>query len=328
MKRAFSFLFFLIFNQIASAGDFTAARIDYINRFKEDAIRDMIKTGVPASITMAQACLESQNGMSKLASEANNHFGIKCSNWTGPSFIQDDDTKDECFRKYNSVLESYDDHSNFLRSRPRYSFLFEIPVTDYKAWARGLKKAGYATDPSYADRLIKIIEDHQLYLLDQGKQLQLDPIASRSPEVKPTVYASTTPNKRTEHRVYAPSVEIVDPFSSRKISDINGIDYVVARQGDTWKSLSKEFNYGYWQLPKYNETSGETPIAAGQIIYLKPKKKDNSDNTYTIKPGDDLYSVSQQTGVKMRFLLKYNNLKETDRLEAGKKILLNRKAKS
>ncbi|HQW24183.1 MAG TPA: glucosaminidase domain-containing protein, partial [Bacteroidia bacterium] len=126
----------------------------YITEHKEDAIREMIKSGVPASITMAQACLESSDGNSPLAINANNHFGIKCSNWVGPSYIQDDDAKDECFRKYNTALESYDDHSNFLKTRPRYSFLFSLEQGDYIGWAKGLKQAGYATNPDYANRLI------------------------------------------------------------------------------------------------------------------------------------------------------------------------------
>ena len=154
------------------AGDIRKmTRPEYIELYKDDAVRDMQKTGVPASITMSQALLESNDGNSPLAREANNHFGIKCSDWNGPSYIQDDDTKDECFRKYGSVLESYDDHSNFLKTRPRYASLFSLEITDYKGWANGLKKAGYATDPTYANRLIKIIEENQLFLLDQGQSL-------------------------------------------------------------------------------------------------------------------------------------------------------------
>ena len=140
---------------------------DYIARYKDDAIRDMQKTGVPASITLAQGMYESENGNSRLAREANNHFGIKChKEWSGPTFIKDDDTKNECFRKYETVLESYDDHSNFLRTRERYRFLFDYEITDYKKWAYGLKKAGYATNPEYANKLIRIIEDNNLNELD------------------------------------------------------------------------------------------------------------------------------------------------------------------
>ena len=142
---------------------------DYINRFRDDAINDMMHTGVPASITLAQGILESSSGNSMLAREANNHFGIKChSDWRGERVYKDDDAKNECFRKYPTALASFKDHSRFLRERSRYAFLFDYRITDYKAWAKGLKKAGYATNPRYADHLIRIIEQHELYQYDKG----------------------------------------------------------------------------------------------------------------------------------------------------------------
>lgn len=331
MKTKLLIICFVLTTAQMLAGDFNTERLNYINRYKDDAIRDMIKTGVPASITLAQACLESSNGNSKLATEANNHFGIKCSNWNGPTFTQDDDEKDECFRKYNSVLESFDDHSNFLKSRPRYASLFELTITDYKGWARGLKKAGYATDPSYADRLIKIIEEYQLDQLDKGGDIHQDLFAVKPPETKettPPVYASVNNRPKSEHRVFVPSVEPVDAFSARKVSSINGVDYIIAREGDTWKSLANEFNYGYWQLPKYNETTDKNPIVAGQIVYIKPKKSVNDDQTYVVEPGDNIYLISQKTGLKLKHLLKYNNIQETDHLEAGRSLNLKKPAKS
>lgn len=332
MKTTSLLICLLLSSLLTLAGDFASDRLNYINKYKDDAIRDMIKTDVPASITLAQACLESSNGTSKLALDANNHFGIKCSNWNGPTFIQDDDEKDECFRKYTSVLESYDDHSNFLRSRPRYAFLFDLPKTDYKGWAKGLKKAGYATDPSYADRLIKIIEEYQLDQLDKGGDIHQDLYAVKPPDIakeedQPKAYASVD-KPRTEHRVFVPSVEIVDALSSRKIQSINGVDYIIAKEGDTWRSLAKEFNYGYWQLPKYNETSDRTPIVPGQIVYIKPKKSDNADRTYVVEPGDNIYLISQKTGLKLKQLLKFNNIQETDRLEAGRTLHLAKPTKS
>ncbi|MBU1720205.1 MAG: glucosaminidase domain-containing protein, partial [Bacteroidetes bacterium] len=141
---------------------------EYVGKFKEAAIREMEEGGVPASITLAQGLLESGNGNSPLARNANNHFGIKCHvGWEGETYIQDDDEANECFRKYKTVFDSYRDHSNFLRNRQRYAFLFELDPTDYKGWAKGLKKAGYATDPSYADRLIKLIEQYELHKIDE-----------------------------------------------------------------------------------------------------------------------------------------------------------------
>ena len=136
---------------------------EYIQKWAPTAVREMYRSGVPASITLAQGILESRYGLSPLAAEGNNHFGIKChKDWTGKKQYHDDDEKGECFRVYDDADESFRDHSDFLRYRDRYKFLFEFPTTDYKSWAYGLKKAGYATDPGYPGKLIKYIEDYKL----------------------------------------------------------------------------------------------------------------------------------------------------------------------
>ncbi len=329
-----SFLTFFTFISLNNtfAADPKAARMRYITEHKDDAIREMIKSGVPASITMAQACLESSDGNSPLAIEANNHFGIKCSNWNGPSYTQDDDAKDECFRKYNTALESYDDHSNFLKTRPRYAFLFELDKTDYKAWAKGLKKAGYATDPSYADRLIKIIDEYQLHLLDSEEELPLyadskTPIPSSTSASTNTsndeVIAESIPKKDIkEKRVFVPSVDVVDPFASRSVKQKNGIKYVIAHSGDTYHSLAKELNLGYWQLPKYNETTEDATLTDGQIVYIQPKKKEGERKFYITKPGDTIFSIAHEYGIKTKYLYKYNALNDGASIPAGQKILL------
>ncbi len=315
MKRAFGILFLIVTNINVQGGDtIRPSRIKYINDHKDDAIRDMLKTGVPASVTLAQACLESQDGGSALAREANNHFGIKCSEWIGPFYIQDDDTKDECFRKYKTTLDSYDDHSLFLRTRPRYASLFQLPLTDYKGWAKGLKKAGYATDPSYAERLIKIIEDNQLHLLDQQKEIQF------TASLDNKMIGSN--EERSVKKIYVPSVEAVDAFESRRILSNNGVDYIIVRKGDNLKSLSKELNLGYWQLPKYNEMNEEKELHEGQIVFIKPKKNEGSKLTYIVKPGDTILSIAQENGIKSKYIYKYNNLQEGAKVEAGQQIYL------
>ncbi|HMT29189.1 MAG TPA: glucosaminidase domain-containing protein, partial [Bacteroidia bacterium] len=181
MKK-FSLFFTLLFcNLILIAQPAKRATIpEYIAKYKDDAIKDMMKMGVPASITLSQGILESESGNSLLAKNANNHFGIKChSDWNGETFHQDDDARDECFRKYSTVLESFDDHGRFLRERPRYSFLFDLEISDYKSWAHGLKKAGYATNPRYAELLIKIIEEYNLHQFDKGgKKIPVIPSAA------------------------------------------------------------------------------------------------------------------------------------------------------
>lgn len=314
-------LLLLIFsNSVVNATDIVPpSRLKYINENKEYAIRDMQKSGVPASITLAQALLESQAGCSRLAREANNHFGIKCSDWKGQTFIQDDDTKDECFRKYKSITDSYDDHSTFLRTRPRYAFLFELEITDYKGWARGLKKAGYATDPSYATSLIKIIEDNELYLLDQGKQPEF--LADNSSSEN-TAIASNKRKSGSITKVFVPNVDVVDPFAPRKIKTINGVKYIVATSKDNFASLSKEFQMGSWQLPKYNEMQSHSSLSDGQIIYLQPKKNTGPTSTYIAKPGDTIASIAQANGIKTKYICKYNKLKESDPVEPGQRIYL------
>jgi len=321
MKQTSLLLLCLFYSFTSTAGDNRRmSRSEYIALYKNDAVRDMIKTGVPACITMAQALLESNDGNSPLAVEANNHFGIKCAEWTGPSYIQDDDKRNECFRKYNSVLESYDDHSNFLKTRPRYSSLFQLDNTDYKGWAKGLKKAGYATDPSYADRLIKIIEDNQLYLLDREQS---------STEYASTSNAIVIPEERVNpepKKIFVPSVDAVDPYTSRRVKQVNGVDYIVARRGDTFKSLAQEFELGYWQLPKYNEVAEDLPLQDGQIVFLKPKKREADRTSYVVKDGDTVYYIAQLMGIKTKYIYKYNNLTEGQQLQPGQKLYLKKQS--
>ncbi len=295
------------------------SRSEYIAMYKDDAVKDMKKMGVPASITMAQALLESSDGNSNLAREANNHFGIKCSDWRGPTYIQDDDTKDECFRKYKHVLESFDDHSNFLRTRPRYAFLFELDLKDYKGWARGLKKAGYATDPTYADRLIKIIEENQLYLLDTDTGGPAYASNDAVPVIDEKLSTEST-------RIIVPAVDAVNAFESRQIKQINGVNYIIARRGDSFKSLSEEFELGHWQLPKYNELNGKEMLEEGQVVYLQPKKSTGAKAVVVAKEGDTAHSIAQSMGIKVKFIYKYNNLSEEQSLKPGQKIYLKKRS--
>lgn len=288
------------------------SRAAYIQTYKEEAIKTMREKGIPASITMAQACLESSDGNSPLATEANNHFGIKCAEWKGPSYTMDDDKKNECFRKYPSVLESYEDHGEFLRNRTRYASLFQLDVKDYKGWAHGLKKAGYATDPNYAHRLIKIIEDHQLYLLDQGQDV---PIAIAKPII---------PEKKGRKpgvKIFVPTTE-VEMYSNRSVNFNNGVPYIVAKEGDNFNRLAKELELGTWQLPIYNEMPSDVQLTAGQKVYIKPKKRSNNLKLYTVKSGDTIESIAHQMGVKKKFILKYNKLTNSDVLQNGQVIAL------
>jgi LysM repeat protein len=319
MRKAI-LLFTIFFSVFLSANaQKKMSRSEYIALYKDDAVRDMQKTGVPASITMAQALLESDDGNSTLATEANNHFGIKCSNWTGNTFIKDDDTKDECFRKYNSVLESYDDHSNFLKTRPRYAALFQLSLTDYKGWANEMKRAGYATNPQYAERLIKIIEDNNLAVLDTGGDL---------PSVSSELFASSDSQEISipETKTFAPTTDTIDPYSSHQVYTNNGVSYIVVTKSDTYKRISDEFELGAWQISKYNEMSANAMLTEGQKIYITPKKRFGKQSFCIVNKGQSLHDIAQEQGIKLKMLCKWNDLSENAQVTAGQKLWLKKRS--
>lgn len=264
-------------------------KADYIEKFSDQAIREMHSSGVPASITLAQGILESDCGNSPLAKYANNHFGIKChKGWEGPTFIQDDDEKNECFRKYYEAYESYKDHSDFLRTRERYAFLFDLKATDYKGWARGLKQAGYATNPSYADLLIRIIEENKLHQYDD---------ISKLPESE--VLAEVKKERKS------PSVPKVLAVRQIEVSD-NNIKYVYAEKGDTPEAVAKRNNMGVWQILKYNDLDKHGYITQGEIVYLQPKRNNAKVDFHTVVQGESLRDISQKYGVKIKRIAKMN----------------------
>lgn len=291
-----------------------ASRKDYIETWKEEAINQMHLYQIPASITLAQAVLESQYGNSKLSTEANNHFGIKCHKWTGDTFFQDDDKKNECFRKYENAKESFKDHSEFLKYRNRYASLFELKMTDYKSWAKGLKKCGYATNPKYAQLLINIIEEYQLYEYDQPQRI-----------AKVTVHSIENSNTDKSIKI---SAFVAPKLNTHKVkAKPNGVHYVVAKKGDTFYKISKEFELGLWQLYKYNDYGKKKDVLVpGDIVYLQPKKGKpgkHHDKEITLKKEASLRQISQEYAMKLSKLLKKNNLSTPDEtLAAGTKIIL------
>lgn len=280
---------------------------DYIDKYKDDAVREMQMYKVPASITLAQGMLESDNGNSALAVYANNHFGIKChKEWTGDTYTADDDEHNECFRKYPSVYESFVDHSKFLKNRERYSALFTLKITDYKGWAKGLKAAGYATDPRYAERLIDIIERYKLYAYDKEEAVPL---------------ASTTPKNTTTTQTVTASV------SRREILLNNKIKYIIVKPGDSFMKIAKELDMGVWQLYKYNDLNKNATLTPGQLLYIQPKKRKSKEGKHTVKPGETIYDISQHYGVKVKSLYKYNGLPTGAQPKAGEVLLLKKKKK-
>lgn len=287
------------------------SRQEYIGKYKDLAIRQMKAYGIPASIIMAQACLESGDGNSSLAVNANNHFGIKCHDWKGESVRHDDDEKNECFRKYKHAEESFSDHSDFLRYRQRYSFLFDLDSKDYKGWAYGLKQAGYATNPQYPELLIKIIEDYQLYLFDREVT-----VASLPPT--PESLKKPLPlNPLKKSPLYKFSI-------NRSLFTQNGTAFIVAEQHDTYESIAKEYNLFTKELKRFNDADKNQELKAGDMVYVQKKRNKSPKHLdmHIVDNGDTLRNIAQQYGVQLKHILKYNNLKETDIIHPGDKIKL------
>lgn len=250
---------------------------DYIKQYRDLAVDEMKKYHIPASITLAQGLLESGAGQSTLARKSNNHFGIKCgSDWQGKTVRHNDDARGECFRAYKHPKQSYEDHSKFLAGRPRYASLFKLKITDYKGWARGLKKAGYATDPRYAQRLIDIIELYDLDKYDKKGGLK---------------WMKENPNP---HQPYI----------------ANGLLYMVVRAGDTWKSISKEFDISQKKLRKYNDLYKGYELQPGDILYLEKKnrKAQKEHIIHVLRAGESMYLISQKYGIRLKNLYKLNKM--------------------
>lgn len=287
----------------------------YIARYKDLAITQMHKYSIPASITMAQGLLESAAGTSTLATQAHNHFGIKVSgNWTGPYMLRDDDAPNEKFRKYARDEDSYEDHSLFLVRGRRYESLFRLSITDYKGWAYGLKAAGYATSPTYANNLIQIIEDYKLSELDQTALAKHHPMPAKS-TVAPQ--SSTT--------VISPSAS----YQKQRVHSIglnNGSFYVVALHGDTYKTIAQEYDLSDRKLRSYNEVNKKHVLNAGDIVYLEKKSskahKSYKHTYYELKHGESLYYVAQCFGVRIKTLYKLNDFTPDRQLKVGDRIRL------
>jgi LysM repeat protein len=289
----------------------------YIDKYKDIAISEMKRTGVLASITLAQGMIESNNGRSALAIDANNHFGIKCHNgWNGATIRHDDERNNECFRKYRSAEESFSDHSDFLRSGSRYSFLFKLSPYDYKSWASGLRQAGYATNPDYANMLIRKIEQYNLSAYDREEKIA----GSRKTVSKRTVETDVIDEKDMTASV---GNEVITG-RVRRVMENNRIQYIIVREGETRDNLEKEFKLLRWELSKYNELENDFIPEQGQILYLQPKrdKAEPGKEQYTVAKGDKMYQISQKFGVKLRKLYEYNRMEVGTEPKAGTKLWL------
>ncbi len=324
----------------------------YIRQYRELAIEEMIRTGVPAAITLAQGILESGSGESDLAKNANNHFGIKCkTEWTGAKTYHDDDTKGECFRVYPSVLDSYKDHSDFLKTRPNYAFLFHLDPADYAGWAKGLKKAGYATSPTYPQRLLKLIADYHL----QDATLEALARSKESPvrvtENKETILTQTVPEP-----IKTPAVEEAsEPDTNTPVTDvttteagsaaavpvvgkteqpgnlfnyptgiftINHSKVIYAYAGTALLSLAMQYDISLRKLIDFNELPEMELLDKNRLIFLEKKMKKGASDFHMVTQGETLHDIAQMEGIRLDNLLAYNHLSKESSLNKGKKLLL------
>ena len=283
----------------------------YIDEYREVAIEQQRKHGIPASITMAQAILESAAGQSELATKANNHFGIKCHNgWKGGRVYHDDDAKGECFRKYGHAYESYRDHSDFLRYRDRYKFLFDLKSTDYKGWAYGLKKAGYATDPGYATKLIKLIEEYKLYEYDT-KTASFGAAGESSGKKK----ARPMPPSVIEQAVPVSKDVVKKSFQftvTREMYSKNGVPFIYSSEGETYESIADAYGLFVKELLKFNDLSEVERLFPGTVVYLQAKKKMAAKGLemHILEKGETLWQLAQRYAVKMKHIYKLNGWKD------------------
>ncbi|MBQ6156765.1 MAG: glucosaminidase domain-containing protein [Bacteroidales bacterium] len=314
---------------------------NYIEQYADVAIQKMQEYKIPASITIAQGIFESACGKSRLAVEGNNHFGIKCHNeWTGDTILIDDDELQECFRKYTSVSESYNDHSLFLTTRKRYANLFELDIMDYQAWARTLKQDGYATNPQYADRLISLIERFNiakldtLYLQQYGDSTALaqnKPIVQNKPtkpEKQTAQQSSQSTTDKHGKKVFTaigseyPSDQ--SPFTYRKVFKNNNTYFVIAEKGDTYEKIAQDILVMADNLRKFNDASATDEPMENEIVYVEAKAHGNPARVHTVQAGETLRYISQRYGVQLRYILKYNMLDENSVIHPGDQILLRR----
>ena len=297
---------------------------DYIKNYRDLAVSEMRRTGVPASITLAQGMLESDYGRSSLARLGNNHFGVKChSDWNGQTIRQHDDKRNECFRKYRRPEDSFYDHSDFLKSGSRYSFLFDIDPLDYKTWARGLKRAGYATNPDYANLLIRKIEENKLYDFDRnytaGAKKPPEKIQARETP------AVSKPGNNEPVKVQGGTITFGDVMArAPRIKENNRIQYVIVKDGESKEKLDNEFQLLKWELARYNDLNENFTPVPGQMLYLEPKrdKAETGIEYHITAEGETMYMLSQKYGVKLKSLLEMNSMTEGSEPAAGQKIWL------
>ena len=324
MKRLFTILFLTLACVVSLSAAERQTREEYVEKYKAIAIAHMERYGIPASITIAQGILESDSGNSRLSLSSNNHFGIKCKkSWTGDRVYHDDDAKGECFRAYPSVEASYQDHADFLDQSPRYDSLFAYPSDDYRSWARGLKAAGYATAPDYAERLVKIIESMKLYLLDKENGYKIYSAAKTATENTEKWWESNAATSDEQINPNAFRVTL-NAHKGYGVYRTNHTFYVVAKEGDTFESLGGVFDISPKMLRKFNDVAKDGTLSKGDIVYIERKKTQWLGNVmqHKVVRDENLYSLSQSYGIRLKSLMKLNRLRPNEEVRNGEIIRL------
>ncbi len=330
MQRLVYLLITLLSFTAVSAQNITIE--EYVNTYKEIAIKEMIRTGVPASITLAQGIVETESGNSKLVKKSNNHFGIKCKEtWTGPSVSHDDDAPGECFRKYENPEQSYVDHSDFLRTRKHYNFLFGLDPADYKAWAFGLKKAGYATNPAYPQMLIKYIEKYNLNdysLIALGKKQSADPIFAKKEQ--PVTIAVQQPAVQTPVQQSSDIVkeEIKKPAVNYPSGEfkINETKVVYATKGTSFLAIAQQYNVQLKWLFDFNDLKEAEVLEKDQLIYLQRKRRVGVNQFHIVASGETLYDIAQAQGIRLDALMQLNQIPVNKQPAPGQQLYLQSQA--
>ncbi len=321
----------------------------YIKKYSDIATKEMLRTGIPASIKLSQGILESGFGNGDIAADAKNHFGIKCHNdWSGYTFWKyDDEDKPSCFRSYCSVEESYIDHSNFLLHRSRYAFLFRLDKMDYEAWAQGLQSAGYATAPDYADRLISLIHRYELYAYDltMNEVSIIEKIPSPKPVFEYTQSVSTIELPKTQNQYEINETQEVVLLSASPVEKViggkatseffpkyfregifrnNSKKMIIAAAEDTPHSIAQAYDISLQDLMAYNDLEPKQALILHQYIYLEPKQSEFKGirPVHKVKNEESMYIISQLYGVQLEVLLQRNKMKRGDEPATGQRIYL------
>jgi flagellum-specific peptidoglycan hydrolase FlgJ len=334
--RTFLALIFSFAGFISHAQD-EAVIQSYINTYKDIAIAEMQRTGVPASIKLAQGIHETMAGTSVLVLKSNNHFGIKCkSAWKGESVSHDDDARGECFRKYASPAVSYRDHSDFLKESPRYAQLFKLDPLDYSSWAYGLKKAGYATNPRYPQIIVKLIEDYHLQdytLIALGKRPEShETFAKMTDEKKENEFISAAAAVKSEE-----SRETTEPGPGAVTNipqypgeefKINETKVIYAQKGTSFLAIAQEYDLPLSRIFEFNDLPESETLAKDQLIYLQRKRKTGKNEFHFVKAGESLYDIAQEEAIRLESLLEYNQLQNRMQPAIGQQLYLRTNAPS